>query len=159
MISTFEYKWPPGPMHMARHAQSLYSSMPDRKIGKIFRSCGIGCKKPPKYDQFWLTSDFCRPTLIFAIHVSFIIPLPKMWILLTKLNELCRNLWPQLQFCYRGPIEKLTYRSTTYTGDQWPLCHVATTSWLTWTSLILSGVKTKSVSAIDYIAWNWFWLP
>ena len=30
-------------------------------------------------------------SLIFAIHISFIIPLPMMWILLTK-PRLCRNL-------------------------------------------------------------------
>ena len=44
-------------------------------------------------------------SLIFAIHVSFIIPLPMMWILLTikAYAEICDHSLFTLQFCY---IEK-----------------------------------------------------
>ena len=54
--------------------------MLDRKILKLFRPCRNGEK-----GQNLISSSVQHPiSLIFAIHVSFIIPLPMMWILLTK---------------------------------------------------------------------------
>ena len=55
--------------------------MLDRKIWKLFRPRGNRRKK----DKIEISSSLQLPiSLIFAIHVSFIIPLPMMWILLTK---------------------------------------------------------------------------
>ena len=54
----------------------------DRKIWKLFSHVETG-----EIRQNVINSSVQHPiSLIFAIHVSFIIPLPMVWILLTKLR-------------------------------------------------------------------------
>ena len=55
-------------------------------------------------------------SLIFAIHVSFIIPLPMMWILLTKPR--CRNLCPQFDYIAVLLDRKINIYTCWSTGDQ-----------------------------------------
>ena len=65
---------------MARHAQSLKSTCLTTKFGSFLDHEETGEK-----GQNAISSSVQHPiSLIFAIHVSFIIPLPMMWILLTK---------------------------------------------------------------------------
>ena len=70
-------------LHVIRHAQSLKSIFVTAKFGSLFEHVETG-----EIRQNMISSSVQRLiSLIFAIHDSFIIPLPMMWILLTKLMQ------------------------------------------------------------------------
>ena len=116
---------------MARHAQSLKSTCLTAKFGNFLDHVEMGEK-----GQNVINSSVQHPiSLIFAIHVSFIIPIPMMWILLTK---------PMQKYvttvCLHCSFARLKNKHIGVLGT-----NVATISWLHWSPV--SGY-TYSISKI-----------
>ena len=107
------------PMHhwhvMPKVSTQVY--MLDGKIWKLFRPRGNGRKR----DKTW--SSVQHPFLwFFAIHVSFIVPLPMMWILLTKPMQKSVTT-----VCLHCSFARLKNKHIGVLGT-----NVATISWLHW---------------------------
>ena len=109
---------------MARHAQSLNSSLhawPQNL--EAFQTT----RKRAKKGQNVISSSVQHPiSLIFAIHVSLIIPLPMMWILLTKPMQKSVTI-----VCLHCSFARLKNKHIGVLGT-----NVATMSWLHWSPML-----------------------
>ena len=91
---------------MARHAQSLKSTCLTAKFGSFLDHAETGEK-----GQNVISSSVQHPiSLIFAIHVSFITPLPMIWILLTKPRPYMQKSVPTV--CLHCSFAKLKNKHT-----------------------------------------------
>ena len=112
------------PLSHAWHVMPKVSTqvyMLDCKILNLFRPRGNG-RKRTKCNQFFIQHLI---SLIFAIHVSFIIPLPMIWILLTKPMQKSVTT-----VCLHCSFARLKNKHIGVLGT-----NVATTSWLHWSPM------------------------
>ena len=109
---------------MPRHARSLKSTCLTAKFGSFLDHAETGEK-----GQNVISSSVQHPiSLIFAIHVSFIIPLPMMWVLLTK--PIQKSV---ITGCLHCSFARLKNKHMGVLGN-----NVATMSWLHYTYLPVS---------------------
>ena len=120
--------------------------MLDRKIWKLFRPCR-NRRKRAKCDQSSVQVQ--HPiSLIFAIHVSFIIPVPMMWILLTKPMQKSVTT-----VCLHCSLARLKNKHIGVLGT-----NVATISWLHWSPVTGYTAEACSSTCINDVytcrVWN-----
>ena len=116
--------------------------MLDRKIWKLFRpSLQLLQAETGEKGQNVISSSVQQPiSLIFAIHVSFIIPLPMMWILLTKPMQKSVTT-----VCLHCSFSRLKNKHIGVLGT-----NVATISWLHLRSSSQFNLVSTCVSTLSY---------
>ena len=130
-------------MRRPSHAQSLKSTCFTAKFGSFLDHAEMGEKGQN------VISSFIQHliSLIFAIHVSFITPLPLMWILLTKPMQKSVTT-----VCLHCSFARLKNKHIGVLGT-----NVATISWLHWSPV--SEYKPSTVPILRVFFFFFFFSP